>query len=76
MNTDDLWNVRDEIICELATASMKLDRLYVEMCEDSPYEMPDNDEIRSRILSAMNALARLETHVNELGTEIRRLESC
>lgn len=76
MNTDDLWNVRDEIICELATASMKLDRLYVEMREDSPYEMPDNDEIRSRILGAMNALARLETHVNELGTEIRRIESC
>jgi uncharacterized protein involved in tolerance to divalent cations len=76
MNTDKLWNVRDEIICELATASMKLDRLHVELCDESPYEVPSIDEIRVRILSAMNALARLETHVNEFGTEIKKLESC
>jgi hypothetical protein len=76
MNTDKLWNVRDEIICELATATMKLDRLQVELSSNSVYETPTADEARIRILNVMDTLQRLGEHVKQLGKEIRKLESC
>jgi hypothetical protein len=40
-------------------ASMILDKLQVELCEDSPYEIPEPKEIRQRILKAMDLLEKV-----------------
>lgn len=38
----------------LAKASSVLDKLQVELCDDTPYPIPSNEEIRNRILKAMD----------------------
>ena len=43
----------------LAEACLVLDKLQVELCDDTPYPIPSNEEIRSRILKAMDYLDML-----------------
>ena len=37
----------------LAKGMIALDKLQVELCEDTPYEVPSSEECRRRILAAM-----------------------
>lgn len=45
---------------QLAKVAMILDKLQVELCEDTPYEIPSANETRERILKAMDELELLE----------------
>lgn len=50
---------------QLAKVAMILDKLQVELCEDTPYEIPSAKETRERILKAMDGLELLEKSHNE-----------
>lgn len=41
-------------------ACMILDRLQVELCEETPYEIPSPKETRERILEAMDLLEKCD----------------
>lgn len=45
---------------DLAKACIILDKLQVELCEDTPYPTPTTKEIRDRILKAMDYLEKLQ----------------
>ena len=49
---------------------MTLDKLQVELCEDTPYEIPSPEETRERILKAMDHLSELERYKTELIREM------
>lgn len=55
---------------QLAKVAMILDKLQVELCEDTPYEIPSANETRERILKAMNELELLEKSHKEKINEI------
>lgn len=50
---------RNEAIDLLCGVSMKLDRLQVELCEETPYETPTAEQTRKRILSTFDAIERI-----------------
>ena len=50
---------RNEAIDLLCSVSMKLDRLQVELCEETPYETPTAEQTRKRILSTFDAIERI-----------------
>lgn len=52
-------SVSDHDIFNLSQACMTLDKLQVELHEDTPYEIPSTDQIRKRILKAMDYLEEL-----------------
>lgn len=45
---------KNKAIGALANGMVALDRLQVELCEDTPYEVPSSAECRRRILAAMD----------------------
>ena len=50
---------RNEAINAMASVTMKLDRLQVELCEDTPYDIPSAKETRERILSTFADLQKV-----------------
>ena len=57
---------RNNVIKALARATMKLDRLQVELSEDSPYPTPDAAETRKRINAALDELQKIEAFIGKL----------
>ena len=55
---------KNKVIKNLANACLKLDRLQVELCKETPYKVPDLKETRNRILEVM---AYLEVVAKEVG---------
>lgn len=55
---------------QFAKIAMILDKLQVELCEDTPYETPSAKETRERILKAMDGLERLKKFHEEEIKEI------
>lgn len=51
-------------------ACMILDRLQVELCEDTPYEIPSSNETRERILEAMDHLEKAEDRCKQIVREM------
>lgn len=60
---------KNDAIKALAKVCMTLDRLQVELCEDTPYPVPGAQETRKRILSTFDGLKTIEEFINELKTE-------
>lgn len=46
-------------------ACMILDKLQVELCEETPYEIPSPKETRERILQAMDLLEKCDEENDE-----------
>ena len=53
----------------LAKACAILDKLQVELCDETPYEIPPTAVIRDRILCAMDYLDKLVPDYNPESTE-------
>lgn len=54
---------RNKIIRLLSEANLELDKLQVELNPKTPYEIPNSDETRERILKAMDYLEELSIEV-------------
>lgn len=50
---------RNEAINLLCGVSMTLDKLQVELCEETPYEIPSAEQTRKRILSTFDSIERI-----------------
>lgn len=50
---------RNDAINAMASVTMKLDRLQVELCEDTPYDIPSAKETRERIKSTFANLQKV-----------------
>lgn len=50
---------RNEAIALLCSVSTKLDKLQVELCEETPYEKPTAEQTRKRILGTFSAIERI-----------------
>ena len=50
---------RNDAIKAMASATMVLDRLQVELCEDTPYDIPSAKEARERIISTFADLQKV-----------------
>lgn len=57
---------RNHIIYLLCTAMNKLDKLQVELCEDTPYEIPTAEECRTRIRSTFDNLDAVYEFITKL----------
>jgi len=57
---------KQDAVKALAKVCMTLDRLQVELCENTPYPVPDAQETRKRILSTFDGLQAVEEFINEL----------
>ena len=57
---------RNEAIKALMSAMMKLDRLQVELSEDTPYPTPDAKQARERILATFDELESVSKFISEL----------
>ena len=53
------YDERNDAISLICKANMMLDRLQVELCKDTPYEIPDAESTRERILKAMDIYDKL-----------------
>lgn len=50
---------RNEAIGLLCCVSMKLDKLQVALCEETPYETPTAEQAREKILETFDAIQRI-----------------
>lgn len=50
---------RNDAINAMASVTKELDRLQVELCEDTPYEVPSANETRERIISTFEDLQKI-----------------
>ena len=66
---DRQLRAKNEAIGILAKVCMTLDRLQVELSDNSPYEVPGTEEIRKRILSTFDGLQAIEKFVSGLMVE-------
>lgn len=54
---------RNKVIRLLSEANLELDKLQVELNPKTPYEIPNSDETRERILKAMDYLEEVSIEV-------------
>ncbi len=54
---------RNKVIRLLSEANLELDKLQVELNPETPYEIPNSDETRERILKAMDYLEEVSIEV-------------
>lgn len=54
---------RNKIIHLLSQANLELDKLQVELNPKTPYDIPNSEETRERILKAMDYLEKLSIEV-------------
>lgn len=50
---------RNDAINAMASVTIELDRLQVELCEDTPYDVPSAKETRERIMSTFADLQKI-----------------
>lgn len=59
-------NQRNDAIRALASATMKLDRLQVELSDETPYPIPDAKQARERILATFDELKKVSDFIEKL----------
>ena len=63
------YKERNHNLVLLHDVMIKLDKLQVELCEDSPYDVPDAKSTRARILSTFDSLEQLSEFITNLNCE-------